>query len=65
MVHDGPTMSGGAYVRTGWTAVYKCTGTCPAAAKSQDLVDVDTGRAFDGNTGTRWSTGNYRRWPRS
>jgi hypothetical protein len=58
-VHDGPTMSGGAYVRTAWTAVYSCTGTCPAQ-DSQDTVDADTKRAFDGNLGTRWSTGQYQ-----
>jgi len=59
VVHDGPTMNGGAYVRTGWTATYTCTGTCPNTM-SQDTQDKDTTRAFDGNMSTRWSTGQYQ-----
>ena len=52
-------MSGGAFVRTAWTATYTCTGTCPAQG-SADTADADTKRAFDGNRGTRWSTGQYQ-----
>ena len=52
-------MSGGAFVRTAWTATYTCTGTCPAQGPS-DTADADTKRAFDGNRGTRWSTGQYQ-----
>jgi hypothetical protein len=49
----------GSYVRTGWTAEYKCTGgDCPAKGAS-DTGDVDT-KAFDGNYSTRWSTGVYQ-----
>jgi len=60
VVHDGSTMSNGAYVRTGWTAVYACSnGACPAQMAS-DTIDADTGRAFDGNLATRWSTGQYQ-----
>ena len=55
-VQDGATMSGGAFVRTAWTATYTCTGTCPAQGAA-DTADADTKRAFDGNRGTRWSTG--------
>lgn len=63
VVHDGPTMSGGAYVRTGWTATYMCTGTCPAPKDpSMDMSDPDTGRAFDTSTSTRWSTRNYQQF---
>jgi hypothetical protein len=60
VVHDGSTMSNGAYVRTGWTAVYSCSnGACPAQMPS-DTIDADTGRAFDGSLATRWSTGQYQ-----
>jgi hypothetical protein len=59
VVQDGATMSGGAYVRTAWTATYTCTGTCPAQ-DSADTVDADTKRAFDGTLATRWSTGQYQ-----
>ena len=59
VVQDGATMTGGAFVRTAWTAVYTCTGTCPAQG-SADTADADTKRAFDGNRGTRWSTGQYQ-----
>ena len=52
-------MSGGAFVRTAWTATYTCTGTCPAQG-SADTADADTKRAFDGNRATRWSTGQYQ-----
>jgi hypothetical protein len=58
-VQDGATMSNGAFVRTAWTATYTCTGTCPAQG-SADTADADTKRAFDGNRGTRWSTGQYQ-----
>ena len=58
-VQDGATMTGGAFVRTAWTATYTCTGTCPAQG-SADTADADTKRAFDGNRGTRWSTGQYQ-----
>lgn len=56
--HSGPTTNMGAYVRTGWTAVYTCTGTCPPK-NSVDMNDVEP-NAFDGNNGTRWSTGVYQ-----
>ncbi|HEY7372169.1 MAG TPA: discoidin domain-containing protein [Polyangia bacterium] len=59
VVMDGATMSGGAYVRTAWTATYTCTGTCPAQ-DSADTKDADTKRAFDGSLDTRWSTGQYQ-----
>jgi len=59
VVQDGATMSGGAYVRTAWTATYTCTGTCPAQ-DSADTKDADTKRAFDGTLDTRWSTGQYQ-----
>ena len=59
VVQDGATMTGGAFVRTAWTATYTCTGTCPAQG-SADTADADTKRAFDGNRGTRWSTGQYQ-----
>lgn len=56
--HTGPTTDMGAYVRTAWTAVYTCTGTCPT--KNQvDMKDVEP-NAFDGSNGTRWSTGVYQ-----
>lgn len=58
-VQDGATMTGGAFVRTAWTATYTCTGTCPAQGPA-DTADADTKRAFDGNRGTRWSTGQYQ-----
>jgi len=58
-VQDGATMTGGAFVRTAWTATYTCTGTCPTQG-SADTADADTKRAFDGNRGTRWSTGQYQ-----
>jgi hypothetical protein len=58
-VQDGATMTGGAFVRTAWTAVYTCTGTCPPQGPN-DKADADTKRAFDGNRGTRWSTGVYQ-----
>jgi hypothetical protein len=58
-VQDGATMSNGAFVRTAWTATYTCTGTCPAQSAA-DTGDVDTKQAFDGNRGTRWSTGQYQ-----
>jgi hypothetical protein len=58
-VQDGATMTGGAFVRTAWTATYTCTGACPAQG-SADTADADTKRAFDGNRGTRWSTGQYQ-----
>jgi hypothetical protein len=57
--HTGPTTNMGAYVRTGWTAIYTCTGTCPDTMP-QDTQDKDTARAFDGNMGTRWSTGQFQ-----
>jgi hypothetical protein len=59
VVQDGAVMDGGAFVPTGWTAVYTCTGTCPAQM-SQDTADMDTARAFDGMLSTRWSTGQYQ-----
>lgn len=49
----------GSYVRTGWTAVYACTGgDCPAKGQA-DVNDNDV-KAFDGNYSTRWSTGVYQ-----
>jgi hypothetical protein len=59
VVQDGATTTGGAFVRTAWTATYTCTGTCPAQG-SADTADADTKRAFDGNRTTRWSTGQYQ-----
>ena len=56
--HNGPTTAMGAYLRTGWTAVYTCTGTCPPKS-SVDMKDTEP-NAFDGNNGTRWSTGVYQ-----
>ena len=56
--HSGPTTAMGAFVRTGWTATYTCTGTCPPK-NSVDMNDVEP-NAFDGNNGTRWSTGVYQ-----
>jgi hypothetical protein len=53
------TGADGSYVRTGWTATYTCTGgACPAKGQA-DTGDVET-KAFDGNYGTRWSTGVYQ-----
>ena len=60
VIHDGSvTTDGGAFVRGGWTATYTCTGTCPAQSAA-DTADVATTNAFDGNLGTRWSTGQYQ-----
>jgi len=56
--HMGPIAATGEYVRTGWTAVYTCTGTCPAKGP-QDMNDSEP-RAFDGMANTRWSTGVYQ-----
>jgi F5/8 type C domain len=59
VVHDGSLTTGGAYVRTGWTATYTCTnGACPpqSAADVGDLIS----NAFDGNYQTRWSTGVFQ-----
>ena len=64
VVQDGATMTGGAFVRTAWTATYTCTGTCPAQGAA-DTADADTKRAFDGNRGTRWSTGQYQQIERA
>jgi F5/8 type C domain len=55
--HMGP-VTGGVYVRTSWTAVYTCTGTCPTKGPS-DMNDTEP-KAFDGMANTRWSTGVYQ-----
>jgi F5/8 type C domain len=49
----------GSYMRTGWTAVYACTGGACPAKNGADTGDVDT-NAFDGDFQTRWSTGVYQ-----
>jgi hypothetical protein len=56
--HMGPVTGMGAYVRTGWTAVYTCTGTCPTKGPN-DMNDSEP-NAFDGMANTRWSTGVYQ-----
>jgi hypothetical protein len=55
VVHDG-SVTGGVYVRTGWTATYTCTGgACPKG--TGDSPNDKTADAFDGNIMmTRWST---------
>jgi hypothetical protein len=59
VAQDAPTMDGGAFIRSSWTATYTCTGTCPMQ-DTADTKDADTKRAFDGDRGTRWSTGQYQ-----
>jgi hypothetical protein len=56
-VADAAVGTNGAYVRTGWTGVYTCTGTCLAGNgdSSQDAPPL----AFDGNFQTRWSTDRF------
>jgi len=58
VIHDGSVGDAGAYVHSGWTATYTCTGACPAPM-TVDQGDV-TGNAFDGTTTTRWSTGQFQ-----
>jgi F5/8 type C domain len=50
----------GSYTRTGWTAVYACTGGACPAKNSADTGDVDS-NAFDGDFESRWSTGVYQK----
>ena len=59
IVHDGSTTDAGAYVRTGWTAAYTCTGGACPAQMSQDVGNV-LANAFDGTLATRWSTGQFQ-----
>jgi hypothetical protein len=53
-VSDAALASNGAYVRTGWTGAYTCTGTCLMGNgdSPQDMPSL----AFDGMYTTRWST---------
>jgi hypothetical protein len=59
VARDAATTSDGSYVRTGWTAVYSCTGGACPAQSAADTGDV-VANAFDGNYQTRWSTGVYQ-----
>ena len=58
MVHDGSLGGNGAYVRTGWTATYACTGTCLPG--NGDSPNDKPALAFDGDYQTRWSTNRYQ-----
>jgi hypothetical protein len=59
VAHDAPVMAGGAYVRTGWTAAYTCTGTCLAG--NGDSPNDRPSLALDGDIlMTRWSTDRFQ-----
>jgi hypothetical protein len=60
VVHDGATTTGGAYVRTGWTAVAMPDHVAPAQTVPQSNESLATSNAFDGMNGTRWATGVYQ-----
>jgi hypothetical protein len=49
----------GSYTRTGWKAVYACTGGACPAKNADDTGDIDT-NAFDSDYQSRWSTGVYQ-----
>jgi len=59
-VHDGAVTAGGAYVRTGWTAVAMPDHVAPAQTNPRSNESLDSSNAFDGMNGTRWATGVFQ-----
>lgn len=57
-VRDGAVAANGSYVRTGWTGVYTCTGTClPGNGNAPNDAPP---LAFDNSYTTRWSTNRFQ-----
>ena len=60
VVHDGATTGGGAYVRTGWTAVAMPDHVPANMTNPPSTESLATSNAFDGMNGTRWGTGVFQ-----
>ncbi len=58
VAHDAAVGTNGAYVRTGWTGAYTCTGTC-LAGNGNAPNDMPP-NAFDNSFQTRWSTNRFQ-----
>jgi hypothetical protein len=60
VVHDGATTGGGAYVRTGWTAVAMPDHVPANMTNPPSTESLATSNALDGMNGTRWGTGVFQ-----
>jgi hypothetical protein len=60
VVHDGATAPGGAYVRTGWTAVAMPDHVPPNMTNPPSTESLASSNAFDGMNNTRWGTGVFQ-----
>jgi len=59
-VHDGAVTAGGAYVRTGWTAVAMPDHVPANMTNPPSNESLATSNAFDGMNNTRWGTGVFQ-----
>ena len=60
VVRDGATTAGGAYVRTGWTAVAMPDHVAPNMTNPPSTESLASANAFDGMNNTRWGTGVFQ-----
>lgn len=60
VVRDGSVTAGGAYVRTGWTAVAMPDHVPTAQTNPPTTEPLVTSAAFDGMNNTRWATGVFQ-----